>query len=228
MNANTKRILTWGSFVVVIVLLVWGLIAANQKAAGIDDSSTAPVTLNNPVTSSDWTLGSSSAPVTLVEYGDFQCPSCGAFYPVVKQLLAAEGPQRVYFVFRNFPLPQHANAMIAAEAAGAAGLQGQFWAMHDLLYANQNDWVNLPDPTSVFEGYAQQIGINTTQFLSDLKSPTVYNRVISDLKEAEQNNLDYTPTFFVNGVRITNPTSYAAFKQIIDDAASSTASTTNS
>jgi protein-disulfide isomerase len=226
MSPKLKKILTWGGFVVIIALLVWGLVAANQKAAGLADSN-APVTLNNPVTSSDWTLGSSSAPVTLVEYGDFQCPSCGAFYPVVKQLLAAEGPSRVYFVFRNFPLPQHANAVIAAEAAGAAGLQGQFWAMHDLLYANQNDWVNLADPTSVFEGYAAQIGINTAQFLSDLKSPTVYNRVMSDLKQAQQNGLDYTPTFFINWVRITNPDSYAAFKQLIDDAASSTVTTTN-
>ena len=189
--------------------------------------STAPVTLENPVTSSDWTLGSSTAPVTLVEYGDYQCPSCGAFYPVIKQLLSDEGPSRVYFVFRNFPLPQHPNAMISAEAAGAAGLQGQYWAMHDLLYANQNDWVNLAHPTSVFEGYASKIGINTTQFLKDLKSPDVYNRVISDLKQAQQNNLDYTPTFFINGVRITNPDSYTAFKQLIDNAASSTASTTN-
>jgi protein-disulfide isomerase len=226
MSPKLKKILTWGGFVVVIALIVWGLIDANNKAAGITNSS-AQVTLNNPVTSSDWTTGSSTAPVTLVEYGDFQCPSCGAFYPVVKQLLAAEGPSRVYFAFRNFPLPQHPNAMIAAEAAGAAGLQGQFWAMHDMLYANQNDWVNLPDPTSVFEGYAAKIGINTAQFLTDLKSPDVYNRVISDLKQAEQNNLDYTPTFFVNGVRIDNPDSYADFKQLIDNAiASSTASTT--
>ncbi len=224
MSPKLKKILTWGGFVVIIALLVWGLVAANKKAQGITNSSGVQVTLDNPVTSSDWTMGSSTAPVTLVEYGDFECPSCAAFSPVVKQLLSDEGPSRVYFAFRNFPLPQHANALVAAEAAGAAGLQGQFWAMHDLLYANQNDWVNLGDPTSVFEGYAAKIGINTTQFLKDLKSPDVYNRVISDLKEAQQNNLDYTPTFFINGVRIDNPTSAAGFKQLIDDAASSTAS----
>jgi protein-disulfide isomerase len=226
MSDKLKNILTWGGFLLVIALIVWGLIDANKKAEGIT-SANSPVKLEYPVTSSDWTMGSSSAPVTLVEYGDFECPSCGAFYPVVKQLLAEEGPSRVFFVFRHFPLPQHANAVPAAEASEAAGLQGQFWAMHDMLYANQNDWVNLPDPTSVFTGYAAKIGINTTQFLKDMKSPDAYNKVVADLKQAEQNDLDYTPTFFINGVRIDNPTSYAAFKQLIDNAASSTASTTN-
>jgi len=221
MSQKLKKILTWGGFIIIIGLIIFGLIAANKKAQGITDSN-APVTLNNPVTSSDWSIGSSTAPVTLVEYGDYECPSCGAFHPVLQQLLAAEGPSRVYFIFRNFPLPQHANAMISAEAAGAAGLQGQYWAMHDMLYTNQNDWVNVPDPTSIFEGYASKIGINTTQFLKDLTSPDVYNRVVSDLKQAQQNNLDYTPTFFINGVRITNPQSYAAFKQLIDDTISST------
>ena len=216
----------WGGFIIVIALIVWGMIAANKKAAEISGAGGAQVKLENPVTSADWTSGSSSAPVTLVEYGDYQCPSCGAFYPVVKNILAAEGPSNVYFVFRNFPLPQHANAMIAAEAAGAAGLQGKYWEMHDALYENQNDWVNLSDPTSVFEGYASKIGIDTTKFVKDLKSPDVYNRVVSDLKQAQQNNLDYTPTFFVNGVRIDNPTSEAAFKQLIDNAISSTTTAT--
>jgi protein-disulfide isomerase len=224
MSTKLTRILSWGGFIVVIGLIVWGMIAANNKAAGGAAGDGAVVKLEYPVSSSDWTIGSSSALVTLVEYGDFECPSCGSFYPVVKQLLTDEGPSRVLFAFRHFPLPQHANAMIAAEASEAAGVQGQFWAMHDLLYANQNDWVNLPDPTQVFAGYATTIGINQAKFLTDLKSPDVYNSVMADLKQAEQNNLDYTPTFFVNGVRIDNPTSYAAFKQIIDNAASSTVS----
>jgi protein-disulfide isomerase len=224
MSTKLTRILSWGGFIVVIALIVWGMIAANNKAAGGAAGDGAVVKLEYPVSSSDWTIGSSSALVTLVEYGDYECPSCGAFYPVIKQLLTDEGPSRVLFVFRHFPLPQHANAMIAAEASEAAGLQGQFWALHDLLYANQNDWVNLPDPTQVFAGYATTIGINQAKFLTDLKSSDVYNSVMADLKQAEQNNLDYTPTFFVNGVRIDNPTSYAAFKQIIDNAASSTVS----
>src|ERR1700683_1475338 len=113
MNENTnnpkmKRIAFWGFFIIILGLIIWGLVAANGKTTGGPGSNGAPATLPSPVTASDWTEGSSSAPVTIVEYADFECPACQAFYPVLKQLIAAEnadGANRVFFAYRYFPLP---------------------------------------------------------------------------------------------------------------------------
>ena len=232
-TGKMKRIGFWGFFVIIIALIVWGLVAANGKSAGSSASGTAPTTLPAPVTASDWSIGSSTAPVTIVEYADFECPACQDYYPILKQLIADEngtastsgaGANRIFFVYRYFPLPQHPNAIISAEAAQAAGAQGQFWAMHDLLFANYTDWENLSDPTSIFLGYAAKIGISTTTFLADLTSPAVA-KVVTDSYQADTTaGLDYTPTIFINGTRIDNPGSniYAGLKAMVDAAASGT------
>jgi protein-disulfide isomerase len=221
-QGKMKRIGFWGFFVIIIALIVWGLVAANGKSSGSSPSGTAPTTLPSPVTASDWSMGSSSAPVTIVEYADFECPACQDYYPILKQLITDENGT-VRFVYRYFPLPQHPNAIISAEAAQAAGMQGQFWAMHDLLFANYTDWENLSDPTSVFVGYAAKIGISTTTFLADLTSPAV-DKVVTDAYKADTTaGLDYTPTLFINGTRIDNPSTniYAGLKAMVDAAASS-------
>jgi protein-disulfide isomerase len=129
-----------------------------------------------------------------------------------------EEGDKVRFVYRHFPLPQHGNAIIAAQAAEAAGLQGKFWEMHDLLFTHQNEWETIADPRAKFSSYAQTIGVNTVTFLKDIDSEVVQGRVSQDYKESVKNNLSYTPTFFVNGWRIQNPKTYEAFKKIIDDA----------
>jgi protein-disulfide isomerase len=191
------------------------MIAAAKKSAPIDP--TAPLALLNPVVATDHMLGTSSAPVTLVEYSDFECPSCAFFNPIVTKIVKEEG-DKVRFVYRHFPLPQHGNAIIAAQAAEAAGLQGKFWEMHDLLFTHQNEWETIADPRAKFSSYAQTIGVNTVTFLKDIDSEVVQGRVSQDYKESVKNNLSYTPTFFVNGWRIQNPKTYEAFKKIIDDA----------
>jgi protein-disulfide isomerase len=176
--------------------------------------------------------------VTIVEYADFECPACQDYYPILKQLIADEngtasasgaGANRIFFVYRYFPLPQHPNAIISAEAAQAAGVQGQFWAMHDLLFANYTDWENLSDPTSIFLGYAAKIGISTTTFLADLTSPAV-DKVVTDSYQADTTaGLDYTPTLFINGNRIDNPSTniYADLKTLVDAAAGGAASSSS-
>ena len=218
MNPTLKRVIFWIIFIAIIVLVVWGMVVASNKGQG---SPNAPVPLSTPVTSSDWSEGSSSAPVTIVEYADFECPACQAYAPVLEKLLAAE-PSNIFFVYRYFPLPQHSNAIPAAEAAQAAGIEGKFWPMHDLLFANHGDWENLPDPTSVFVKYATTIGLNAAQFTKDLNSDAVKNAVMAGYQDAVKSNLSYTPTIFINGFRIDNPQSYDAFKQLIDNAAAST------
>jgi protein-disulfide isomerase len=214
---NTKRIAFWSIFVVVLVLVVWGLIVAENKPApsGVPNLGTPA-----PVTAADHVEGSTTASVTLIEYGDFQCPACSEYAPIVGQLFtAASSTLRV--VFRNFPLPQHANAMIAAQAAEAASIQGKFWEMYQAIYAGQASWQDQSDADAraTFNGYADTLGLDKTRFDADIDSPEVKQKIASDQAEGQSLGIDYTPTFFVNGKVITNPQGYDAFKAVIDAAA---------
>ena len=144
----------------------------------------------------DHIQGSETAPVTLVEYGDYQCPYCGMAYPIVKSLQRALGPQ-MRFVFRNFPLrDSHPNAQHAAEAAESAGAQGSFWEMHDLLYEHQDA---LEDDDLI--KYGEQLGIDTVQLARDLTDGTYAARIREDFRSGVRSGVNGTPTFFVNGER---------------------------
>jgi protein-disulfide isomerase len=144
----------------------------------------------------DHVQGSASAPVTLVEYGDYQCPYCGMAYPIVKSLQQALGDQ-MRFVFRNFPLrDSHPNAEHAAEAAESAGAQGSFWEMHDTLYENQEQ---LED--SDLLAYAKALGLDFAQVARDLENGTYVKRVREDFRSGVRSGVNGTPTFFVNGAR---------------------------
>ena len=171
--------------------------------------------LGVPVRESDHVLGTTSAPVIIVEYADFQCPTCQTFSPMLTQLVSDE-QGNVAVVYRYFPLPQHKNALTAARAAEAAGLQGKFWEMHDILFKNQTAWANIVDPTAFFGEYAKVLGIDTSKFASDYASNAVANRVAQDAADAKQNRLTYTPTLFVQGEKIDNPQSYEALKQVVE------------
>jgi protein-disulfide isomerase len=149
-----------------------------------------------PVGESDHVQGPATAPVTLVEYGDYECPSCGQAYPIVKELQRRLGRQ-LRFVFRNFPLATaHPHAERAAEAAEAAGAQGQFWAMHDVLVENQDA---LDDEDLV--RYAAALGLDESQFVADLTGRAYAGRVREDFMGGVRSGVNGTPTFFINGVR---------------------------
>jgi len=180
-----------------------------------------------PLTAADWTRGDATAKVSLIEYGDFQCPACGEYEPIVEQLTKSYG-DRVLFAFRNFPLFQiHQDAMIGAQAAEAAGLQGKYWEMHDLLYAKQSVWSAEPASTVVskyFDSYAKSLGIDVSKFDTDINSSTVTNKVQKDLASGNAAQVDHTPTFFINLKQIPNPSGLPQFQADIDAAlASSTA-----
>ena len=143
--------------------------------------------------------GNPNAPVILEEFGDFQCPSCGSYYPELKKIEAEFG-DNLKVVFRELPLlPMHEHALMAAQAAEAAGLQGKFWEMHDKLYENQAKWVEEKDLVPVFVDYAKQIGLNPDQFMKDLNGEVVAARIFQDGKRAHSFGLKGTPSFFVNG-----------------------------
>lgn len=143
--------------------------------------------------------GSNSAPVTLEEYGDYQCPPCAALHPELKKIEAEYG-QRLRFVFRQYPLPQiHPHAIAAANAAEAAGLQNRFWEMHDRLYENQSKWTGEVDPRPLFINYAREIGLDVERFINDLSNPQVEGRVTSDRLRGRSMGVTGTPTLFING-----------------------------
>lgn len=144
-------------------------------------------------------LGNPDAPVKLEEFGDYQCPPCGMLHPVLKNLEAEFGPDKVQITFREFPLPAHAHALAAAYASEAAGLQGKFWEMHDILYEHQADWEKAFDSRPIFEGYAKTVGLDVEQYKRDLTNEIVSRRVAADGKRAESLGVKGTPTVFLNG-----------------------------
>ncbi|MGE5208975.1 MAG: DsbA family protein [Alphaproteobacteria bacterium] len=141
--------------------------------------------------------GNPDAPVTLEEFGDFQCPPCGQFAAFVHELLK-EYDSRLRVVFRNFPLPAHKHAQEAAQAAEAAGLQGKFWEMYDTLYREQALWSEASNARGLFESYAGAIGLDVDQFKKDMDSDKVRERIDSDHALAESLGVKVTPTLFIN------------------------------
>jgi DNA integrity scanning protein DisA with diadenylate cyclase activity len=163
----------------------------------------------------DHALGPATAPVTLVEYGDYECPYCGRMHPVVRELRERLG-DRLRFVFRHFPLDSvHPHARRAAEAAEAAAAQGRFWEMHDLLYENRE---NLDDES--LGRYADELGLDVARFEDDLSERRHAPRVREDRFGGERSGVEGTPTFFVNGMRYEGSLELQALLAAVEDAAS--------
>lgn len=154
-------------------------------------------------------LGPADAPVTLEEYGDFQCPPCGKLSEPINEI-QHDYNRQVRLIFRNFPLVNHQHAREAAYAAEAAGLQDRFWQMHDLLYKEQAVWSNSTDARALFNAYAGYIGLNIERFKIDMDSDKVKERVAADQKQGVLLGVKNTPTIFVNNKEIDprtlNPT----------------------
>jgi protein-disulfide isomerase len=148
-------------------------------------------------------LGAVEAPVMIEEFGDLECASCGQLHPIIKTMKAEFGKNLV-IVFREFPLvSRHPHALEAARAAEAAGLQGKFWEMHDMLYENQKTWHDAAEAGPIFEAYAVQIGLALDQFKRDINSPAVDQRLELDRERGVSIGVDSTPTVFLNGREVT-------------------------
>lgn len=142
--------------------------------------------------------GPANAPAHIEEFGDFQCPPCALFHPILEEMEAEFG-DKLRVTFRQFPLPNHQHATVAASASEAAGLQNKFWEMHKLIYEHQNDWKVVFDVRPVFEGYAKQIGIDVERYKRDLSSDYVSQRIFMDSKRGQSLGVKGTPTVFLNG-----------------------------
>jgi protein-disulfide isomerase len=152
--------------------------------------------LSRPVTDRDHTRGPAHAPVTLVEYGDYECPHCGRAFPVLEDIRLVMG-DGLRLAYRHYPITlSHSHAELAAEAAEAAGAQGRFWEMHAKLFINQ-DALDRPS----LERYAIEIGLDVARFHMDLATGAHRDRVQSDIESGEESGVAWTPTFFINGVR---------------------------
>lgn len=204
----------WIIFSVIVVALLGGLVAWTRIAnppidlAGIENNSIVAASSQNGNIADHYT-GSEDKKILLVEYGDYQCPSCGGAYPNVKTLMDEYG-DKVTLVFRNFPLTTiHPNARAAAGVAEAAGLQGKYWEMHDILYQKQNDWNSLDatQRTNVFNGYANELGLNLDTFKKDIASQETAKKINFDLALGKSAKVSATPTFFLNGKQLDEKTS---------------------
>ncbi len=156
-----------------------------------------------------YTKGPKDAPVVIVEFSDFQCPFCAQASGLVKQILEAY-PNDVLFVYKNFPLPFHREAMSAAKAALAAGRQGKFWEMHDKLFANQRNLGR-----DFYLKAAEELGLDVEQFKKDMEDPAIAQQIADEMKEGREANVRGTPTFYINGKK-PQGRSFALFKSIID------------
>lgn len=164
----------------------------------------------------DHITGSKDASVTLVEYLDFECSACGAYFPVVKKL-EQEFPQDLRIVKRYFPLPppNHSNGLPSALAVEAAARQGKYAEMHDLLFTEQKSWGGKPADKQIFERYAEKLGLDMDRFKEDVSSAAVKTRVNRDKNSGTTLGISGTPTFFLNGEKLQNPGNYEAFKALI-------------
>lgn len=170
-------------------------------------------TLSLPVSTRDHIRGNLNAPVTLLEYGDYECPYCGQAYPIVKSILKDMGDD-LRFVFRNFPLTQiHPHAYSAAMAAEAADYQGRFWEMHDTLFENQHslELDNLID-------YAGMIGLDIEKFVNDMGKPDIEQRIHEDFISGLRSGVNGTPTFFINGERHNDSYDHETLLSALEDA----------
>lgn len=207
MKSSTHRWLFRGGIVLALLLTLFGI----YKVVTYDPTGGLTVAA---VDARDWTKGTAGKPV-LIEYSDFQCPACAAYYPMVKAVVAEFG-NRIQFVYRHFPLSNiHKNALASSYAAEAAGKQNKFWEMHDKLFEHQKEWSEDSNANTHFEKYAQELGLNLDTFKKDRDSAEVRDRVAQSYRSGEAAGVPGTPTFFFNGKRIQSPGSYEAFRAVL-------------
>ena len=215
MNQKLKTIGLALFAVVVVGGLIWLSTSSSPKQ---EESPKVVVNSLLEVANDDYVKGAKNASVTLVEYLDFECEACKAYFPLVKQL-EQEFPNDLQIVRRYFPLPGHKNSLPAALAVEAAAKQGKYNEMHDLLFNEQDTWGNKPIANpAIFEGYAQKLGLDVEKFKKDVALSETLERVDRDRQSGTKLGNTGTPTFYLQGEKIQNPKSYEDFKTLIQAA----------
>jgi protein-disulfide isomerase len=199
-----------GLAMVVVLLFAYYFYTMSTKI----DNAVSEITISK----TDHIRGAQDGKVTLVVFGDFQCPACGAYEPMVQQV-AKDNSTVLKVVFKNFPLTQiHQNALLGAKAAEAAGLQGKFWEMHDKLYEKQTEWSLGINARDIIMGYAKDLKLDTAKFSNDINSKDLEDKILAEEKEGLSLGVQGTPTFFLNGKKLENPQSLEAFDKVVREA----------
>lgn len=206
-------------FMIILAACIIGLgvifVFTKQKA----DAPTNTGNSGSNSQTSNHVMGAGKKKITLLEYGDFQCPACGAFHPIVKAVVEKHKDD-ITFQFRNYPLVQiHKNGFAASRAAEAASMQNKFWEMHDLLYGQQTTWSESSNAMTYFESFAQQLNLDMAKFKTDYASSAVNDFINADKAAGDKAGVNSTPTFVLNDKKIDkNPSSEADFEKLIADA----------
>jgi len=215
-NKLIKKIVIWVVVLVGVGALIFYLAGSADEGGDTTTRGAIP-----EVSAEDWIKWNPDASVTLVEYSDFQCPACASYFPLINAV-GEEYSDRVRFVYRHFPLTSiHFNAVGAARAAEAAGKQGKFWEMHDLLFQTQELWASLSpsDASALFAGYARdRLQLDVDQFKTDYGSDEVEGRVSDAIRSGTSSGINSTPSLFINGERIRNPSDIEGFRVLLDEA----------
>jgi len=199
-SSNNNLWIVIGSLAFILIILFglnWVLMRNNKNDSEII----------NKIVNDHTIKGDVNAKVKLVEYADFQCPACAAQFPNIQKLFteinSEYGSSSLSVTYKYFPLIQiHKNAMLASQSVEAAGLQGRFWEMHDLVFTNQKDWAEALDAKSKLENYATELGLDLDRFKLERDSEEVKNKISNSYKEAVKIGLNHTPTIFLNGVEV--------------------------
>lgn len=213
--SNEAKILTGISVVTLAIVIGAALMFGGQSTS---DKPTPPVDQKLIVHEDSHQIKAEGAKVTVVEFGDFQCPACGAAYPVVSEILKTY-KGKINFVFRNFPLINaHKNAETAAEVAEAAGAQNKFFEMLDKLYQNQKEWGESDKAMDYFITYAKELKLDVEKLKKEVQDKKYKKRIDKDLADGNAAGVNSTPTFYINGVKQEGVLTYDEFKAKLDEA----------
>ena len=223
---DRSRYWLYGGIALLVISIAYtGILLIRARAAAAEQSAELEaVAANAPpvqfVPSEDAlgvSMGQADAPVVVREFADYQCPACGAFEPVLEKMRKAYvDTGRVRFVFFDFPLDIHKNAVQASLAARCAGAQGHFWPMHDLLYARQQGWAELADPIAKFQSYAQELGMDPGALLGCIRSGNPRQEVMHSQAYGDALGINATPSYGVNGAGRAGSMPYEELSKLIE------------
>lgn len=214
-----KRFALWGGLLAAMIVVAVVMIRFADNDTTVNQAGPAETNQSASadiftVRDRDWTKGNPDADVVVVKYSDFQCPAC-RFYAAMDDRLSQELGDDVLFVYRHFPLRSFEHSWLAARYSEAAGRQGHFWRMHDLIYINQQQW-SRGDAETIFRQFADSIDLDMAQLDEDLEDPELRERIQSDYQDGQQVGVRAVPSLFINGEAIDNPNSLEEYREMIE------------
>lgn len=213
-----KRLILWCGLLFAMAIIVFAMFQIADKEDEITEAIRPEILIDVPeildVREKDWIKGNPNADVVIVKYSDFQCPAC-RFYAGWDNMLSDEFSEDVVFVVRYFPLRSFQNSRLAAQYTEAAGRQGQFWEMHDLMYINQVDWSG-NNAETIFRQYAESLKLDMDKLSKDVQNPEITERIENDYNDGIGLGIRGVPSIYINGEEIRLPNSLDAYRNLIE------------